>query len=121
MNTHPPFQGRGFGYGGSLVVHAHQGNSPLAWATFALVLLLVLMFAAFLLTRWAGRGQRRQLRHRRMLFGPPGFGGRRPDALEVLRMRFASGQMTRDEFLQAAGDLTSTAPTMEQPPPPAAT
>jgi hypothetical protein len=31
-------------------------------------------------------------------------------------MRFASGQITRDEFLQATGDLTAT--TVEQPPPP---
>ena len=120
MNTYPPLQGRGFGYGGSMAVHLHQGNTPLQWVTFALVVLLVLSFFAFMLTTWAGRDRHR--RHgRRMLFGPPGFGGRRPDALEVLRMRFASGQMTRDEFLQAAGDLTATAATMEQPqPPPAA-
>jgi len=119
MNTYPPFQARGFGFGGRMAVQLHQGNTPLQWATFALVLLLVLSFAAFMLTTWAGRGRRRH-HGRRMLFGPPGFGGRRPDALEVLRMRFASGQMTRDEFLQAAGDLTATASTMEQPPPPAA-
>jgi hypothetical protein len=47
-------------------------------------------------------------------------GGGRPDPLEILRMRFASGQMTRDEFLQATSDLTATATTVEQPPPPTA-
>ena len=114
MNTYPPFRARGFGYG-PVVDHIHQGNTPLQWATFALVLLLVFAFAMFVVATWSGRGKNRP--HRRMLFGPPGVRGPRPDALEVLRMRFASGQMTREEFLQAAGDLTSTAPTMEHPPP----
>jgi uncharacterized membrane protein len=111
MNNYPPaFRGRGLGYG-PMADHFHQTDPALAWATFALVLLLVLAFAAVLVARSAGRGRR----------GPgPYFRGRRPDALEVLRMRFASGQMSRDEFLQAAGDLTAAAPTIEQPPPPAA-
>ncbi len=117
MNTNPPFQGRGFGYG-PMVQRVHEGNGSLAWATFALVVLLVLMLGAYLIATYAGRDRHRH--HRRMLFGGPrGFGGR-PDALEVLRMRFASGQMSRDEFLQATGDLTATAPTLEQPPPPQA-
>jgi uncharacterized membrane protein len=47
-------------------------------------------------------------------------GGGRPDPLEVLRMRFASGQITRDEFLQATSDLSATETTVEQPPPSAA-
>ncbi len=115
MNTYPPFQGRGFGSGGSMAVHLHQGNTSLEWATFALVVLLVLMFGAYLIATYAGRSRRRH--HRGVFFGGPrGFGGR-PDALEVLRMRFASGQMSRDEFLQATGDLTAT---IEPPPPPAA-
>jgi len=119
MNTYPPFQGRGGGFGYSPVVaHFHQGNSPLAWATFALVVLLVLAFGAFLIATWAGRGRRRHF-GRRGFGGPPGFRGR-PDALEILRMRFASGQLSRDEFLQVAGDLTASAPTIEHPPPPPA-
>ena len=114
MNPNPPFQGRGFGYGGSMAVHLHQGNTSLEWATFALVILLVLMFGAYLVATYAGRGRHRQ--HHRAFFGPPGGFRGRPDALEVLRMRFASGQMSRDEFLQATGDLTAT---VEPPPPPA--
>ena len=119
MNPNPPFQGRGFGSGGSMALHLHQGNTSLQWATFALVVLLVLTFGAYLIATYAGRGRHRH--HRRVFFGggPRGFGGR-PDALEVLRMRFASGQMSRDEFLQATGDLTATAPAMQPPPPPAA-
>jgi uncharacterized membrane protein len=109
MNTYPPFdRGRGFGYG-PMVEHFHQTDPALAWATFALVLLLVLAAGAFAIMMASRRGPRQRMR----------FRGGRPDPLEVLRMRFASGQMTREEFLQAAGDLTSTATTVEQPPPPA--
>ncbi len=122
MNQTPPFQGRvrGFGYGpGQFNVHEHMANSPLAWATFALVLLIALTLGALIVARFS-RGGRRHGRH----FGPPMMrmrgGGGRPDPLEILRMRFAGGQMTRDEFLQATSDLTATATTVEQPPPPAA-
>ena len=114
MNTYPPLQGRGFGFGGHMAVHVQQGNTPLQWATFALVLLLVVWFAAVLIALWARRDAFRH--RRRMWMGRPGRGGR-PDALEMLRMRYASGQMTREEFLQATGDLTSTAPATEHPPP----
>jgi hypothetical protein len=114
MNTYPPFHGRGFGYG-PMVAHFQQGNSSLEWATFALVLFLAIGFALALVAVLAGRGRHRGLQ-RGMFLGPPGFRGSPPDALEMLRMRFASGQMTRDEFLQATRDLTSTAPTPEPPP-----
>lgn len=43
-------------------------------------------------------------------------GGARPDPLEILRMRFASGQISRDEYLQATSDLATEAPTQPQPP-----
>ena len=119
MNTYPPFQGRGFGYGqGSLTLHEHAANAGLAWATFALVLLIALTLAALIVARFAGGGPR----HRRH-FGPPMMrmrSGGRPDPLEVLRMRFASGQITRDEFLQATSDLSATETTVGQPPPSAA-
>src|SRR5437588_12755131 len=100
MNNYPPFRGRGFGYGpGPFNVHEHAANAGLAWATFALVLLIVLTLGALLVARFSGGGHRHG-RH----FGPPMRRGR-PDPLEILRMRFASGQIRRDEFLQATGDL----------------
>jgi hypothetical protein len=34
-------------------------------------------------------------------------------------MRFASGQISRDEYLQATSDLVADAPTQPQPPAPA--
>jgi uncharacterized membrane protein len=61
-----------------------------------------------------GRGRRHFGPRMMMRHGGP------PDALEVLRMRFASGQITRDEFLQATSDLSATETTVEQPPPSAA-
>jgi uncharacterized membrane protein len=115
MNTNPPFQrGRGFGYG-PVVEHFHQGNTSLEWATFALVLLLLFVFGMYLVA-WSSRGRGR--------FGPPQrmrLRGGRPDAREMLRMRFASGQMSREEFLQAESDLKATETTIDHPePPPAA-
>jgi uncharacterized membrane protein len=108
MKPTPPFQGRGFGYGpGFARVHEQVGNTPLQWATFALVLLIALTLGALIVARLA-RGPRRRR------FGMRG--GRRPDALEVVRMRFASGQISRDEYTQAVSDLTADAPTQPQPP-----
>ena len=114
MNTYPPFpQGRGFGYGPALRVHEQLGNTPLQWATFALVLLIVLTLGALIVARTAGGGRRHRLGPRMKMRGGPGG---RPDPLEILRMRFASGQMSRDEFLQATSDLATEAPTQPQPP-----
>jgi len=110
MNPYPPFQGRGFGFGHGFVrFHEHVGNTPLQWATFALVLLIALTLGAFVVARLAGGPPRRhRLRMR----------GGRPDPFEVLRMRFASGQIGREEYQQAVSDLAVDAPTQSQPPAP---
>jgi hypothetical protein len=116
MNPYPPFQqGRGFGYGPFLRVHEHVGNTPLQWATFALVLLIVLTLGALIVARAAGGGPRRHFGQRMVMRGGGG-----PDPFEVLRMRFASGQISREEYLQATSDLAADAPTQPQPEPPAA-
>lgn len=105
----PPFQGRGFGYGPEFMrVHDHVGNTPLQWATFALVLLIVLTLGTLIVARLAGGGPQR--RH----FVKMRRGG--PDPFEVLRMRFAAGQISREEYVQAVSDLTADAPTQPQPP-----
>jgi uncharacterized membrane protein len=85
----------------------HGAPSALAWATFALVLLLALAFFAAAVSQLAARRPRR--------FAFAGH-GRRPDPLEVLRIRYARGEISRDEYLQASSDLTAEAPTVEQPP-----
>ena len=107
MSPSPPFQ-RGFGYGpGAFNFHEHAGNTSLEWATFALVLLIALTLGALIVARLARGGHRRHGQFR--MHG-------RPDPLEVVRMRFASGQITRDEYLQATSDLTAH----PGPPPPEA-
>ncbi len=111
MNPNPPFQGRGFGFA---PVHGYYqgGTSTLAWVTFALVLLLVLTVFALLVARFASGGRRGRGRGH---FGPRmRMRGGPPDPLEILRMRFASGQISREEYLQATSDLTAA------PQPPAA-
>jgi uncharacterized membrane protein len=107
MNTYPPLQGRGFGFRPVPDGFYAHGNTSLEWATFALVLLLVLTVGAMLIARFAGgRGRRHSGPKMMMRHGGP------PDPLDVLRMRFASGQISRDEFLQATSDLTA----VPQPP-----
>ena len=111
MNPTPPFQGRGFGYGPDLIrVHDHVGNTPLQWATFALVPLIALTLGTLIVARLSGGGPRR-----RQIVKMRGHGGG-PDPLEILRMRFASGQISREEYVQTVGDLTADAPTQPQPP-----
>ena len=112
MNPNPPFQGRGFGFGPGFV-HAHDqmANTPLQWATFALVLLIILTLGALIVARVSGGP-----RHRRHIMKMRGLGG--PDPTDVLRMRFASGQISREEYVQAVSDLTADAPTRPQPPAP---
>lgn len=69
----------------------------------------MLTLGALIVARLSGgrpHGRRRQLTRMR--------GG--PEPLEVLRMRFASGQISREEYVQAASDLGADAPAAPQPP-----
>lgn len=117
MNNTPQFGPRGFGGGsgfGPVHGYYHSGPPTLAWVTFALVLLLVLTVFALLVARFASGGRGRGRGH----FGPRmRMRGGSPDPLDILRMRFASGQISREEYLQATSDLTPG----PQPPPAAAT
>lgn len=103
--------GRGGFDVGPIYLQHHGGGDhlALAWATFALVLLLALAFGALLVAR--GAASRSGRWQRRMAFaGDPGPHGP-PDPLELLRIRYARGEIGRDEFLQGTNDLTA------QPPP----
>jgi uncharacterized membrane protein len=86
--------------------HGGHGGGALGWAIFALELLMlagivVLLVRAFTAPRFAG---------------PPGESGRsrgrrrfgRPDPLAHARMRYASGEIGRDEYLQITRDLGGT-------------
>ena len=106
-----------FGFGPIYFQHGGGGPHALAWATFGLVLLLVLALGAMVIARAAARSRPFPA------WGPPS-GGRRFrmqrgfDPLQVLQIRYARGELSRDEFLQATSDLASSAPTEERPAPP---
>jgi uncharacterized membrane protein len=102
-----PFaQPRGWtGYAPAYVGH-HHGGHPLAWVLFALLLVLLLLvianLAATLQRKRRGAWGRSQgpWQHR---WAGPAFAGGAPE--EVLRLRYARGEISRDEFLQASADL----------------
>lgn len=100
MNDTPPFPFRRGGFDVGPVYFHHGGPPALAWATFALVLLLVLAFFAMFVARMAG-GRQMRWKHRVAFAGDP---------LELLRMRYARGEIDRDAFLQGTSDLTEVKP-----------
>lgn len=82
----------------------HHGSHPLAWVLFALLLLVLMLVIANLVATL--------MRRQRGLWrgGPmgPAFAGGGPEA--VLRMRYARGELSREEFLQASTDLATPGP-----------
>jgi len=110
MNIQPPDNFRG----GRPFFEVHQAGGPsaLAWTIFALQLLLLLGLAALLLRSFAFARPA----------GPPRgrpFTRRGPqDPLEHLRVRYARGEISREEYLQVTRDLGGTPeePTEELPP-----
>ena len=119
----PPMlqQRGGFGFAPMALHYQQDRPNALAWATFALVLLLVLTVGAMLVARFAGRRRWRGHgpAHRHFAFAGTGPGH---DPLDVLRWRYARGELGRDEFLQGMGDLTGPGapPPPPSEPPPAA-
>jgi uncharacterized membrane protein len=113
MDNNFPHGGDGRGFGPPLrLEQGGHGAGSLGWVIFALELLMlaalvILLVRAFTAPRLAGppagppRGQRR-------------FG--RPDPLTHARMRYASGEIDRDEYLQITRDLGGT-PAAAPPPP----
>ena len=100
----PPFFRGGGGF------EHHGGVGGLAWAIFALELLMLAGLAVLLVRAFAWRprpaGPRFARRHGAA------------DPLELVRYRYARGELTRDEYLQATRDLggEADAPTEELPP-----
>lgn len=81
-----------------------------AWLFFVLVFALLIGLAVFLALRYAGR----------QAAVPAAAGTAAIDQpLAVLRMRYARGEVSRDEFLQASEDLEGPAVPVAKPPPPA--
>ncbi len=87
------------------------GAHPLAWAFFAL-LLFVVVVGVVALVAWLARERAAHP----VLPRPPAAGPPEGDALAVLRMRYARGEITRDEFLSASADLGAAPPPPPAPP-----
>src|SRR5438876_11084255 len=80
-------------------MYVHNGHGhPLAWVVFGLLILTLLLVTMLVAARFTG-GPPRRWRHLAFAGGPPGL-----QPLELLRMRYARGEIGRDEFLQASSD-----------------
>jgi uncharacterized membrane protein len=114
MNRYPSF---GDGPGRDFLGYHYGGPSAYGWTVFALQLVIVLgivwLVASLLLGGRLGRGRPAVAAAGPVL--PPRAGD---DALAVLRMRYARGEIERDQYLQATADLGGETET-EPPPPPA--
>jgi len=98
MYPYHPFSGNGQ----DVVVYHHAGPGPLGWTIFALDLLLVIGVAWLLAALVFGRGGRRPTAAAVAAASAP---VRDSAALETLEMRYARGEVGRDEYLQARSDL----------------
>jgi uncharacterized membrane protein len=94
------------------------GGDSLEWVLFALLLLLILLVIAQLALALMRRPRFGGPRHMRrgMHASPGGAPWGRPDPLSIARMRYARGEIGRDEYVQLAQDLGGEP---EPPPPPA--
>ena len=111
-----PFGGGPSGQGGSVPEFLlrgphHHGPGPLMWAMFAMELVL-LIGVVWLVASSFRRGPRFKFR------GGPGFGpGIRhfgpPAPADVLHLRYAHGEISREEYLQARDDLGAPPPPPE--------
>jgi uncharacterized membrane protein len=91
-----------------------QMMEPWNWGRGAAIRgVIVFLFLAFLALLALGVA----LLWRRGSAGP-GSAQSGDEALEALRLRYARGEVTRDEFLQASQDLGGPAPPPEASPPP---
>jgi uncharacterized membrane protein len=87
----------------TVIAHGWHGDGagPLGWAVFAL-LMAALVLGAVALAGWLGGW-----RERRAIQAPP-TGATAADPLAILRLRYARGELAREEFLRASEDLGGT-------------
>ena len=104
--------GRGYPGFAPYVVHAHSGH-PLLWLLFLIVLAIVLGLIAAFVFRWLATRRAGGL-HATVVAGAGGG-----DALAIVRMRYARGEIDRDQYLQTTADLAG--PGWPAPPPDAPT
>ena len=94
--------GRGPGFFPGPAFDAHHGGhgTALGWVIFALQLLMLAALAVLLVRAFAPRPAWRR----------PRTATTADDPLDHLRWRYARGEITRDEYLQAASDLGGELP-----------
>jgi uncharacterized membrane protein len=81
----------------SLIVHAHEGGHRFFW----LLLLVGFLVLAGLAVAWLVRLTRD---------GPAGAAAAPDAALESVRLRYARGEIDRDEFVRVSTDLGAPPP-----------
>jgi uncharacterized membrane protein len=111
MNPYPPF---GNGPGRDFLGYHYGGPSAYGWTVFALQLVIVLgivwIVASLLIGGRLGRGKAAAAAAGHVPASRAGA-----DPLAVLRMRYAKGEIERDQYLQASADLGGS-PESEPPP-----
>lgn len=80
----------------------HGGTHLVGWLIFAVLLALLALAVVYAVTRM-GVGARP-----RPVLGPPAHPD---DPLTVLRLRYARGELTREEYLRASEDMGVPPPT----------
>jgi uncharacterized membrane protein len=115
-NLVPPGAFRGDGpFRGAVVEHGGGGPSTLAWVIFALVLVLLLLAIASLVIDAYYRRRASQPVPAQAVAAPVPAA---TEALAALDARYARGEVSRDEYLQARDDLRGTTDTTTQVIPP---
>ena len=110
--VHPPFGPDPY----RIEFFHHRGHEVLPWLFFTIFVVLAALAAIALVRTW-------RVTPHVAAAGPVGPAG--DPALAELRLRYARGDVARDEYLRRAadlGDATAAAPTVQQPvaePPPA--
>jgi uncharacterized membrane protein len=86
------------------VPESHGGPSALAWTIFALQLLLLAGLAYLVVRSVAGSWRPAAATATTVAPAPQAN-----EAVEIVRMRYARGEVSRDEYVQAVRDLGGTA------------
>ena len=86
----------------------HGGGGALGWTIFALQILALLGLGVLLASAFAGTRRRHDV-------APAGIPASRAEPLEIIRRRYAQGEIDREQYLQATQDLGG-GPVADAPP-----
>jgi uncharacterized membrane protein len=100
FERHPPLPPQFFEH----TVEHGGGTDPVLWAVFGLVLALLVLAVLALTARYGAAWRFRSV----AVAGDP---------LDVVRLRYARGQLSREDYLQASADLGAPSIETTEPPP----